>query len=324
MRVALFHPRRLPPLDYGGIERVVLWLCKGLVQRGHEVFVAALAGSELPKGARLIDMRSEASTALDLLSRLPPGVELVHFMAPPLPEAWQRLPCPGVLTVHGNGRPKEIFPLNSIFLSQNHARRHGATAYVYNGIDPNDYLYEPSRKGKWNLFLSKTSWKVKNVRAAIRLCARARVPLRVAGGSRPWLDRFRVHLHPQMTWEGPVGDQAKALLLTEARALLFPVQWEEPFGLVVVEALMSGTPVLASSRGSLPELIPSRVGALPQTEEEWIDLLQRPTLPWDPEACREWALEKFHFGKMAEEYERMYKKAIQGMGLNLSAPMTGD
>lgn len=331
LKILLFHPCELPPRNYGGIERMVLWLAKGLVEEGHEVWVAAFPQSRLPDGVRLFPVSPERSSPREVMNEFPPGLDLVHFMAPPEESVWSEFAeneCAAILTVHGNGQPEEVFPLNSVFISRNHALRHGGSVFVYNGIDPSEYHFTPERKKDYYLFLSKTSWSVKNVKGAIRLCSEAGVPLKVSGGSRPFFQRIRVALKPQMNWVGPVAGTAKATLLAEAKALLFPVIWDEPFGLVVAEALMSGTPVIASERGSLSELIPPEVGALipPRPPEsssgEWMRFLTNEPLSFDPEACREWALRKFHYKKMAQEYVRIYRQAIGGGKLHSEMPRT--
>ncbi len=320
MRVVLFHPTLLPPRDYGGVERVVLWLAKGLLERSHEVWVAALPGSRLPEGARLLEIQPGASSAFDLLKVLPPGVDVVHFMAPPEAGALERLPCAGLLTVHGNGKPGEAFPLNTVFLSADHARRHGGQVFVHNGIDPDEYLFQPDQKDPSFLFLSKTSWRVKNVAGAIRLCRQARVPLKVAGGNRPLGERLRVALTPGMKWIGPVAGRRKAEVLAQAKALVFPILWPEPFGLVVAEALMSGTPVIASCRGSVPELVASDVGVVVDSDEDWLRWLATDRLPWMPERCRQYALEKFHYRVMAKSYEDLYLRVRDGKMIHEAHP----
>lgn len=333
MKICLFHPKRLPPHDYGGVERVVLWLAQGLLERGHEVWVAALAGSRLPPGIGLIEMPSDAK-ASDLKGRLPRGIDVVHWMAPPEAGASEDLPCASLLTVHGNGKSGERFPLNTVFLSRDHARRHGGVAFVYNGIDPAEYHFV-SERGKSNrlLFLSKTSWRVKNLSGAVRICAQAGASLQIAGGNRPWSLRLRAAFSPRLDWAGPVSGQRKADLLSGARAFLFPVIWPEPFGLVVVEAMMSGTPVLASRQGSLPELVTPETGALleiPVTREgerAWVEEVGRiahsgAQTRWKAEACRERAMTHFHYLKMAEGYENAYKRITAGEQLHLSAPVT--
>ncbi|HUP55979.1 MAG TPA: glycosyltransferase [Bdellovibrionota bacterium] len=319
MKIVLFHPALLPPKDYGGVERMVCWLAKGLVERGHEVHVAALAGSQLPRGARLIAIEPGRPSAVDLLPRLPAGVDLVHFMAPPESEAVARLPAPALLTVHGNGKPGERFPRNTVFLSADHARRHGAEAFIHNGIDPEEVEFRGAGRADWYLFLSKTSWRVKNLAGAMRHCRRAGAKLMIAGGHRPWSLRARAALTPGFSWAGPVGGRKKAELLSSARALLFPVIWDEPFGLVVVEALMAGTPVIASPRGSLPELIGPEVGALPKSEEEWEAALREP-FARDPERCRSWATERFHYSVMASGYESAYDRVLAGEAIQPREP----
>lgn len=333
MKVVLFHPVLLPPRDYGGVERMVLWLAQGLVERGHDVWVAAKEGSRLPHGVRLLSLSQEESSALDLIKKLPPGVDVVHFMAPPEESVWDFLPCVGILTVHGNGKSGEIFPLNSVFLTQDHAIRHRAQVFVYNGIDPSEVIFDPNLKNNESLFLflSKTSWKVKNLTGAMRICIKANVGLSIAGGWRPVSLRIEALFRSKMKWIGPVGGKLKARVLAQSRALLFPVIWPEPFGLVVIESLMSGTPVIASRKGGLSELIPSDVGILldPPTsreaEAQWVETLKSQTISlWSPERCRAWAIENFHYSRMAEGYEALYKRVTQGEKLHNAHPISGD
>jgi glycosyltransferase involved in cell wall biosynthesis len=343
MRILLFHPTLLPPRNYGGVERVLLWLAKGLVERGHQVFVAALPGSKLPLGCELVEVEEKAYSARELNFnecdsnprsddplnsrlnlRMPASLDMIHFMAPVPSDVWTQLKCPAILTVHGNAKPGECYPKNSVFLSQDHARRHGAQKFIYNGIDPVEYQFTPKAKKEAYLFLSKTNWRVKNLAGAIRYCSAAGVPLKISGGSRPLFTRFSCLFRPHLTWMGPVSGKPKAKLLAEAKAFIFPVAWPEPFGLVVAEALISGTPVLASRKGSLPELIPPDVGALLDTDEEWVEFLSRGTLPWEPERCRSWALEQFHYAKMAEAYELAYKQVVAGELLNQEVPVGGN
>ena len=93
MKILLFHPTLLPPKNYGGVERVVLWLAKGLQERGHEVYVAALSGSRLPEGCHLIEVESRNYSALELNSLFPPGLDLIHFMAPFCRGHLERIVC---------------------------------------------------------------------------------------------------------------------------------------------------------------------------------------------------------------------------------------
>lgn len=319
MKILLFHPVSLPPRDYGGVERVVEWLARGLVERGHETWIGALQGSSVPRGAHLLEISPDRRSALDVLRLLPKGIEVVHFMAPPETGAIEALAQRGIaylLTVHGNGRPGETFPRNTVFLTRDHARRHGRTDFVYNGLDPDEFLLDPrAARTRW-AFLSKTQWKVKNLRGAMHLAQRAGVGLDIAGGWRPHLLRCRVAMASLVggkhRWIGPVNSQQKAAFLSQAKGLVFPILWDEPFGLVVVEALLSGIPVLGTPRGSLPELVPPHVGDLIALDDElrWIDRLTSPNSTYDPEACRAHAIRNFHFRIMAEAYEQAYRRVI--------------
>lgn len=304
---------------------MVLWLAKGLQELGHEVRLGALAGSTAPPGVILVPIESSNAAPEALLEgegkRWLEGVDVVHFMAPPSEEVMKRLPVASLLTVHGNGKVGERFPDNTVFLSADHARRHGRIEFVHNGLDPSEYRFDPDAKRDAFLFLSKTSWKVKNVRGALSMCKEAGVPLDVAGGNRPYLPRARAmaeNLLPgraRTRWLGPVNGLKKAEILSRARALVFPVLWDEPFGLVVIEALISGTPVIASRRGSMPELVAPTVGVLPGSHAEWIQWLQTARLPFAPEACRAWAMEKFHYLRMARDYVTHYHRVKSKKGV---------
>ena len=343
MRIVLFHPVMLPPVDYGGVERVVLWLAKGLVELGHEVWIGAQEGSRLPPTLRLLPFSAGARRVRDLISVLPPGTDMVHFHAPPESAEIDHLPCPWILTVHGNGKRGEEFPWNTVFLTQDHANRHGAQCFVFNGIDPSEYLFAPETKTRDFVFLSKTSWNVKNVEGAIRLCRKAGVRLRVAGGNRPWGPRLRSWFSPSINWVGPVAGASKAALLSRAQGLVFPVRWPEPFGLVMVEAMMSGTPVLGPWVGSVPEILQGEMGFPPEEvpvkvmggrcigqsgsrvtefETEWVDSLRKGFELADFERARSWAMQRYHYIEMAKAYLDAYTRVRSGERLNSRKPLS--
>jgi glycosyltransferase involved in cell wall biosynthesis len=325
LKVLLFHPVRLPPKNYGGIERVVLWLAAALRDHGNEVSVAALEGSELPAGVRLIPIAENQRSALDLIPLIPPGTELVHFHAPPEPEFFTRSDIPAVTTIHGNGKPGEVFPKHAVFLSRDHAFRHGRETFVYNGVDPDEFspLQPDAQKKGAPLFLSKTSWKVKNLRGAMAIAGAAGQRLTIAGGHRPFTLRA-FSLLRGFDWAGPVSGTRKADLLARASALIFPVTWAEPFGLVMVEAMLSGTPVVGSKTGSVPEVVGSsgqvvdapfwslttgaeRDAAL----AKWVKAL-RDVESLDPLEIRRDAIRRFSHHRMAEDYLRVYNQVIRG------------
>lgn len=300
MNVVLIHNTSLPVTGYGGTERVFGWLAKGLKQLGHRVTLVCRHGSVFAEAHRVVPF----DFAHFDFEKLPDGdIHHYFFIPPSVPHR------PYLATIHGNGKTGEAFPPNSNFVSRNHALRHSSDCFVHNGIDPDEYRFSASKKAQL-LFLAKASWRVKNVDGAIRIARRAGVPIHILGGTRWWRWPFG-----QDVWEGSVGGEKKAHALAESQGLLFPVLWHEPFGIAVVEALVSGTPVLATPFGSLPELVGERVGRLCSSEEEFIEAV--PQLPtFAAKECRDWALSKFHYLSMAESYVKLYEKIGLGRKIN--------
>jgi len=293
MRVALVHHARFPVRGYGGTERVVAWLARGLAELGHEVVLLAAPGSRLPS-ARLvpIDARAASRGLFDVRPFLPAGLDIVH--------AHQELAplddVPHVWTLHGNAASQPP-ARNTIFLSADHAHRHGGAAFVHNGLDPEELSFRRG-KGDYDLFIGRMH-SVKGWQWAVEAARRTRRRLIVAGGWRPVLN-------PRVRFVGMVDGQRKAELLAGARLLWMPAQWHEPFGLTLVEALASGTPVLGTRRGALPEIVSPETGYLGDTLEELIAAI--PAVErLDPDACRARVDRYFHYRVMAENYLRMYE-----------------
>ena len=220
----------------------------------------------------------------------------------------------------------EEFHPNTVFLSRNHARRHGADAFVYNGIDPDELLFSNQPRPDRYLYLSKTSWKVKNLKGAAKISSKAKKPLWIAGGERPYGLRLktaiRALLGQDWNWVGSVDQAEKALFLLKGRALLFPILWNEPFGLVLVESLMSGTPVLANPYGSLPEILEFAPECLMKSETDWISALKGEVKLPDANRCRDWAIAHFDQRIMAAAYVKLYEKILEGRPLNSKNPKT--
>lgn len=294
MHVALYTHSVVPVRKYGGTQRVVIWLARGLAELGHKVTLLAPTGSHLAEGT-LVELRPTdlADSRFDLSRFVPDTVDILHLHAP-----LARPPAQAhVFTLHGNRSPPSAAP-NTIFLSANHAGRHGGSAFVYNGLDPSEYTFRAEKSG-YDLFLGRLH-RAKGYRWAISGAKLAQKQLIVAGGWR------RPSLRRSLRFVGSVDGQRKAALLAGADCLWMPALWEEPFGLTLVEAMMSGTPVLGTRRGALPEIVSEEVGRLGDTLEELIagrgaiDQL-------DPHACRRRAERWFTHTRMAEEYVRMYQ-----------------
>ncbi len=294
MRIALVHHTRLPVSGYGGTERVVVALARGLAALGHQVVLLAPAGTRVPE-ARVVavDAARLRDPELDLTPHLPPGIDLLHAFFP-----LRKPPAlPWVWTLEGTTKPGVVRPPNTIYVSADHARRHASRAFVYNGLDPADHRYRAT-KGEYDLFLGRLH-QSKGYQWAIAGCRAAERKLVVAGGWRPSLSRW-------IRFVGTVDGAAKAEWLAGARLLWMPALWDEPFGLTLIEALLSGTPVLGTRRGALPEVLSDDVAEFGDTLEELTARLPAMAAK-DPAACRARAERYFTHLRMAEEYVRLYR-----------------
>ncbi len=297
MRIALVHHSRLPVRGYGGTERVVVALIRGLALLGHEVILIAPPGTKVPEAglvaveaARLTDPR------FDLTPLVPANVDMVHAFFP----LRAALTLPWVWTLEGTTRPGHTRPRNTIFVSADHAARHDATSFVYNGLDPADFEFR-EQKGDYDLFLGRLH-NSKGYQWAIAGARTARRSLVVAGGWRPSLSR-------QLRFAGLVDGAEKRELLAGARLLWMPALWDEPFGLTLIEALWSGTPVLGTRRGALPEVLSPAVAEFGDNPDELVARLPAMATK-DPAACRARAERYFSHRRMAEEYVRLYREYL--------------
>ena len=314
MRIALVIDAVMPVRLYGGTERLVYWLACEFVRRGHEVTVVARPGSHVP-GARMIFARSPH----EAFSLVPSDTDIVNSHGSTPPVGFGK-PC--VVTTHGNGAPPSD-EFNWSFVSRNHASRHGRQTFVYNGLPPEEHYFSAEKSNRL-LFFSRINREGKNVTRAMQLAIRYDAEMDIAGGRR-WelLTRSKVRREgafwlagdPRFRFHGMVGGWEKARLFAEARALLFPIRWEEPFGLVIIEALLAGTPVMATPCGALSELISPEVGFLCGNDDDFgaafaqIDSI-------DPHVCRAYAAERFSISRSAIGYLRLYERVLDGERLD--------
>jgi glycosyltransferase involved in cell wall biosynthesis len=294
MHVALFFWDRLPAFGYGGTQRMVVWLARGLAAAGHRVTLIAGEGSTVPEATLVpVGARAARRPDFDIRPLVPPGVDAMITYVP----LRVRPELPWLRVVPGNWKPGTKAPPNTIFLSRDHAERHRSTAFVYNGLDPAEFRFR-KEKDDYDLFLGRLHAS-KGYRWAVAGAKRLRRRLLVAGGWRPSLSRYVRYL-------GGVGGARKAELLAGARTLWMPALWDEPFGITLIEALVSGTPVLGTRRGSLPEIVSPEVGALGDTLDELVALRARLEAT-EPEACRARVERHFTHHVMAEGYLRMLR-----------------
>jgi len=299
MHIVQFNHARVPVSKYGGAERIVVWLSQGLVELGHQVTLLAPKGSHVA-GVRVVEVSPEQvlSPGFDLRRYVSDHVDVMHYHCEihhPPPQV------PSVWTLHGNMGGGWRADARTICVSRDHARRHGTHAFVRNGVRLDEYEFR-TEKEAYDLFLARLH-SVKGWQVAIAAAKQCRVRLTLAGGWRPSLSRY-------VKFVGQVGGVRKRELLAGARCLWMPVRWEDPCPVNILEALASGTPVIGSPRGSLPELISPDTGGLGTTLEELVALRGRLS-DWDPRACRARAERSFSHLVMTEEYLRMYRSVLE-------------
>lgn len=307
MHIVLAIRTRMPPRCYGGTERVILWLGRALSERGHVVGLLAPAGSTWAYGPL-----SVLQPDLPLEAQIPRAADVFHSHVCLDPD-FDGKACQ---TVHGNAAGQRLHR-NSIFVSADHAARHGGSTFVHNGLDPRSYP-EPDLTGRGGslVFLAKAAWKVKNVRGAIRVARKAGRRLEVLGGSRLNLKMgFRLTLDPNVRFHGMVDDARKAAVLGRASGLVFPVRWDEPFGIALIEAMYFGLPVFATPYGSLPELVPPQVGCLSDSGEVLAEAV-RGIDRFDRSVIHQHVRAHFTAERMAQRYLELYERIEAGESLN--------
>lgn len=352
MRLALVAPVALPvpPAGYGGTERVVAWLADGLAARGHDVTLFASAGSRT--GARLAEPAPEAFGAVPdaeareayeayeaahvaraLEAAWAGAFDLVHdhTKASGLRAAASGSPVPWITTVHNDLTDARralygAYPDHRyVAISRAHAERLeglNVVGSVHNGLDPAEIGELPARKKDYLLFLGRLD-EAKGAHLAARAAAEHGWELVLAGRVGP-LERafFEAEVAPWLDgkrrrYVGEVNGAAKWRLYAEARALLFPIQWPEPFGLVVIEAMAAGTPVVATRWGSVPELVePGLTGSIVSPEGDPASLAAglASALALDPAAVAARARQRFEAARMVEAYEALYARVLAGSG----------
>ncbi|HEX7155095.1 MAG TPA: glycosyltransferase [Thermoanaerobaculia bacterium] len=296
--------RRPKPMPSGSAQRVHELIAKGLAELGHEV-VVCLANE--PTGAPPPGIR---------VTRTLERADILHTYAlrgPRWEEQWRG---PYVATVHLDPRTRGVteVPAPWIFASRTMAQAYGRTRYVVNGIDPAEYRFE-ERAGDYLLFMAAMDNAVeKGLAIAVETARRTATKLVVAGTARTQetIDAVTA-LCREAEYVGDVQGEEKAELLANAKALLFPSQLNEVCPVAVAEALMSGTPVIASASGALPELVRAETGFVCRTAEEYVTAVERiGTI--DRHTCRAVALREFHYLRMAGDYIDQYRREIGQIG----------
>ena len=339
MRIAQVAPliESVPPAGYGGTERVVSNLTEELVREGHEVTLfasgdsttsARLEGST-PRALRLdetvVDPLAHMTVELEQVAAMADQFDIIHWHLDyfhfPLS---RRLGVPQLTTLHGRLDIPDLqpvyhefrdMPLVSISNDQRSPLPQGRfVGTVHHGLPPDEFTpsYEP---GEFLAFLGRISPE-KRADRAIEVARRVGMPLRIGAKIDPADQQyFEENIEPlighdHVEWVGEVAGQEKADLLRHAAALIFPIDWAEPFGLVMIEAMASGTPAIAYGSGSVPEVIDDGVsGFIVNSIDETVAAVER-LGELDRRRVRQAFEERFTVERMTRDYVELYHHLV--------------
>jgi glycosyltransferase involved in cell wall biosynthesis len=344
MRIAQVAPlaEAVPPKLYGGTERVVAYLTDALVELGHDVTLFASGDSDTkatlcpiwPRALRLDpdvkDYFAPLFMQLETVARRAHEFDLIHchidYFGYPL---LRRLGTPSVTTLHGRLDLPELPPLYRLYgdipvVSISDSQRvplpeANFVATVLHGL-PQNLLSKGDGRGGYLAFLGRVSPE-KAPDAAIRIAARAGIPLKIAAKvDRVDREYFKTTVEPllgqaDVEFIGEIGEEQKQEFLGNAAGLLFPIAWREPFGLVMIEAMACGTPVIAFENGSVPEVLEDAVtGFIVHSEDQAVEAVQRiGTL--DRTRIRGEFERRFTAQRMAQNYLKLYERLVQARRL---------
>jgi glycosyltransferase involved in cell wall biosynthesis len=340
MKVAILSPPwfPVPPPAYGGTELVVSLLADGLVEAGHDVALFASGDSHTQAELAFVYERAPS----DLIGRTLPELrhalagyahagefDIVNDHSGPLAAALgSSVETAVVHTIHGplDGEGGEIYELVArasphvglVSLSLNQRRPKPDLPWIANCPNAIDLSLYPAKphKGDYLLFLGRMS-PDKGCHRAIAVAMELGLPLKIAGKSRDrgerqyFADFVEPHLgHHGIEYFGEVSHGQKVELLQDARATLFPIDWEEPFGLVMIESMACGTPVIATRHGAVPEVIEhGRGGIIVDHFREMPGALEAADA-LDPLECRRYVEERFAPERMVADYVDAYQTAL--------------
>ena len=339
LRIAQVAPlyESVPPKYYGGTERIVSYLTEELVRQGHEVTLFAAGDSitkarliaPCPKALRLdkdcVDRVSHHILMLELVFKVAACFDIIHFHIDYLHfPLVRRYLQPAVTTLHGRLDIPDLYALYQEFreipmISISDAQRRPLPwvnwqGTVYHGL-PEDLYRFCGEPGKYLAFLGRISPE-KRVDRAIAIARRLRMEIKIAAkvdaaDQAYFKERVEPLLKdPLVDYIGEIGEQEKNQFLGNAYALLFPIDWPEPFGLVMIEALACGTPVIAYRQGSVPEVMQEGVtGFIVDSLDKAVQAVERVST-LSRKRCRQVFEERFSASRMARDYVAVYRRLL--------------
>lgn len=344
MKIAQIAPlvESVPPTLYGGTERVVSWLTEELVRQGHDVTLFASGDSVtdarlmpiVPKSLRLAGIHNSTTyniIMLDQVARMADQFDVLHFHIDffhyPL---FRNMAHRTVTTLHGRQDLPEMpdiyraFPQMPLVSISNHQRNPvppvNWMGTVYHGL-PDTLLNEGKGEGGYLAFLGRIC-PDKGILDAIEISRRAGMKLKVAAKVDPadqkyWDETVKPVMDnsPHVEFIGEINDGQKQEFLGKAKALLFPICWPEPFGLVMIESMACGTPVIAFNCGSVPEIMENGLtGFVVENVEQAVEACGKLDTLFRP-SIRSRFEERFSVSAMARDYVEIYRKLAASDGL---------
>ena len=278
-------------------------LAKGLSLLGHEVFCYVKNEKEMAhlSGVTFVNTLIEDIDIVHIKALGNPNI-IAHYIAKDIP----------ILATNHGHRP-DVKPLCKwVSVSQTQAQYHNSAQYVWNGLDPEDFIFSKKKLDYFLYMANAQYYRGKGLDIALQLSKDLNFKLVVAGSSPDQEDVDQVEALCKKYGAIYIGDirgEQKAELITRAKALISPSQFPETFGMTIVEALFSGTPVICSSNGAYGEIMSEKVGFVCENETDYhyavacIDNI-------DPQDCRDYAIAHFHYLTMAEKYAGIYEEMI--------------
>ncbi|MGH9470016.1 MAG: glycosyltransferase family 4 protein, partial [Terriglobia bacterium] len=339
MRIAQVAPlyESVPPLFYGGTERVVSYLTEELIRQGHDVTLfasgdsvtAARLAPQCPRSLRqdheCIDQLAHHILMLERVIRQSDNFDIIHFHIDYLHFPWsRRRGITHLTTLHGRLDIPDLVPLYREFdempvVSISNAQRIPLPwlnwqGTIYHGLPRDLYTFQDHPEG-YLAFLGRISPE-KGVDRAIEIARHAGLKFRMAAKvDRVDREYFRDVIQPLLDpgfveYVGEIGEREKNRFLGGALALVLPVDWPEPFGMVMIEAMACGTPVIAFGRGSIPEVLRDGVtGFIVENVAGAVDAVAR-VASLNRRLCREEFEQRFDVARMAREYVDVYARLI--------------
>lgn len=356
LRIGQISPLNLPipPKKYGGTERIIFWLCQELKKMGHKVFLFAskdskISGKLIPIVKKPLwilkpkDYSPYYALEMAIISKMAKKLKLdiLHDHLGPWSLTLYHLKIPILHTLHVPFQEREdrIFAyqkLNSKLVSISFAQRKIApnlnyVANIYNGIDISKFPFNKKPKDYF-IWVGELSQR-KGIYEVIQIAKMAKIKLILIGRIPPPKQSkdyqfFKKYIEKELNkgkirYLGELSQEKLAFYYKNAIAFLYPLQWEEPFGLTMVESMACGTPVIAFKRGSVPEIIKDKKTGFvvapfknkKKNYREFIEAIKRvdKILRFD---CREWVKENFTKEKMAKEYEKLYYRILKNGKIN--------